>query len=228
MTVIDNWNVFFPQSKYGFESRQKSASSIWGKIILTWSSDPFLIVIYYIKWVSTFGHLVDCVFRSLRFIFFPDIKLRHHSILCIIYPWIIWRTPFVLQPAEVVEEEVPATRGSEDEPKAKKVKWTNKTRTLVLSSRGIGHRGRHLLQDVQSMMPHSKSDSKMQKKESLFSVNEIAEMKNCDKCLLFEGRKGKDLFMWLANVARGPSVKFEVGRKILLYLLLIFIHLSLL
>ena len=118
------------------------------------------------------------------------------------------------KPAEVVEDEVPATRGSEDEPKAKKVKWTNKTRTLVLSSRGIGHRGRHLLQDVQSMMPHSKSDSKMQKKESLFSVNEIAEMKNCDKCLLFEGRKGKDLFMWLANVARGPSVKFEVGRQI--------------
>ena len=59
-------------------------------------------------------------------------------------------------------------------------------------------------------MPHSKSDSKMQKKESLFDINEIAEMKNCEKCLLFEGRKGKDVFMWAANVARGPSVKFEV------------------
>ena len=84
-------------------------------------------------------------------------------------------------------------------------------RVLVLSARGIGHRGRHLLQDVQSMMPHSKTDSKMQKKESLFDINEIAEMKNCGKCLLFEGRKGKDVFMWAANVARGPSVKFEVG-----------------
>ena len=60
------------------------------------------------------------------------------------------------------------------------------------------------------MMPHGKSDSKMQKKESLFAVNEIAEMKNCSKCLLFEGRKKKDVYMWAANVARGPSAKFEV------------------
>jgi len=111
---------------------------------------------------------------------------------------------------EEVVEEVPATRGSEDEPKPKKIKWTNKSRVLVLSARGIGHRGRHLLQDIEAMMPHSKSDSKMQKKESLFDINEIAEMKNCEKCLLFEGRKGKDVFMWAANVARGPSVKFEV------------------
>ena len=57
------------------------------------------------------------------------------------------------------------------------------------------------------MMPHGKSDSKMQKKESLFAVNEIAEMKNCSKCLLFEGRKKKDVYMWAANVARGPSIK---------------------
>ncbi len=62
------------------------------------------------------------------------------------------------------------------------------------------------------MMPHTKTDSKMQKKESLFAVNEIAEMKNCEKCLLFEGRKKKDIYMWAANVARGPSVKFEVRR----------------
>jgi len=107
-------------------------------------------------------------------------------------------------------EEVPVSRGSEDEPKAKKVKWTNKTRVLVISARGIGFRGRHLLQDIQSMMPHSKTDSKMQRKESLFDINEIAEMKNCEKCLLFEGRKGKDVYMWASNVPRGPSIKFEV------------------
>jgi ribosome biogenesis protein BRX1 len=67
------------------------------------------------------------------------------------------------------------------------------------------------------MMPHTKTDSKMQKKESLFAVNEIAEMKNCEKCLLFEGRKKKDIYMWAANVARGPSVKFEVRFRILHY-----------
>jgi len=110
----------------------------------------------------------------------------------------------------VKEEDVPVSRGSEDEPKPKKAKWTNKTRVLVISARGIGFRGRHLMQDIHSMMPHSKTDSKMQRKESLFDINEIAEMKNCEKCLLFEGRKGKDVYMWASNVPRGPSIKFEV------------------
>merc|ERR1711915_1067851 len=107
-------------------------------------------------------------------------------------------------------EEVPLTRRSDDEPAPKQSKWTNKTRVLVLAARNINFRGRHLMSDLKNMMPHGKSDSKMQKKESLFDINEIAEMKNCGKCLLFEGRKGKDVFMWAANVARGPSVKFEV------------------
>jgi hypothetical protein len=39
-----------------------------------------------------------------------------------------------------VEEEVEPTRGSEEEPAPKKAKWTNKTRVLVISARGIGFR----------------------------------------------------------------------------------------
>ena len=73
------------------------------------------------------------------------------------------------------------------------------------------------MQDLQTMMPHSKSDSKLTGKGSLFEINEMAEMKNCEKCLLFEGRKGKDVFMWAANVARGPSVKFEVSFFLVLF-----------
>ena len=112
---------------------------------------------------------------------------------------------------ESVEEvEVPVTRRSDEEPPAKQSRWTNKTRVLVLAARNINYRGRHLMTDIKTMMPHGKADSKMQKKESLFAVNEIAEMKNCSKCLLFEGRKKKDVYMWAANIARGPSVKFEV------------------
>jgi len=109
---------------------------------------------------------------------------------------------------EVVAE-VPLTRTS-DEPPAKQTKWINKTRVLVLAARGISYRGRHLMDDIFHMMPHAKSESKMQKKESLFAVNEIAEMKNCSRVLLIEGRRKRDLFLWAATVARGPSVKFEV------------------
>jgi hypothetical protein len=43
---------------------------------------------------------------------------------------------------EVVEEEeaVEPTRSSEEEPAPKKAKWTNKSRVLVISARGIGFR----------------------------------------------------------------------------------------
>jgi ribosome biogenesis protein BRX1 len=112
--------------------------------------------------------------------------------------------------AQLAVEEVPLTRGSEDEPPRKVAKWTNKTRVLVLAARGISFRGRHLMEDIFRMMPHAKSDSKMQKRESLFAVNEIAEMKNCSRCLMVEGRRKKDVYLWASIVARGPSVKFEV------------------
>ena len=69
------------------------------------------------------------------------------------------------------------------------------------------------MDDLFRMMPHAKSDSKMQKKESLFAVNEIAEMKNCSRVLLVEGRRKRDVFLWAGIVARGPSVKFEVEIK---------------
>jgi len=108
-----------------------------------------------------------------------------------------------------VEEEVPLTRSSEEPPR-KVSKWTNKTRVMVLAARGLSFRGRHLMDDLFRMMPHAKSDSKMQKKETLFAVNEIAEMKNCSKVLLVEGRRKRDVYLWAGEVARGPSAKFEV------------------
>jgi len=48
------------------------------------------------------------------------------------------------------------------------------------------------------------------KKEPMFVVNEIAEMKNCNKCILFDSRRNNDLYLWIGNVPRGPSAKFVV------------------
>ena len=86
-------------------------------------------------------------------------------------------------------------------------------KNLQYSSSSHFQRGRHLMDDLFRMMPHAKTDSKMQKKESLFAVNEIAEMKNCSRVLLVEGRRKRDVFLWAGIVARGPSVKFEVGKQ---------------
>ena len=66
------------------------------------------------------------------------------------------------------------------------------------------------MKDLIGLMPHSKTESKMRRGDSLFSANEMAEMKNCNKCFLFEGRKKRDLYFWMADVGRGPSAKFQV------------------
>uniref|UniRef100_A0A8C7QDF3 Ribosome biogenesis protein BRX1 homolog n=1 Tax=Oncorhynchus mykiss TaxID=8022 RepID=A0A8C7QDF3_ONCMY len=89
-------------------------------------------------------------------------------------------------------------------------KWRNKERVLVFSSRGINFRTRHLMQDLRTMMPHSKADTKMDRKDKLFVINEVCEIKNCNKCLFFEAKKKQDLYMWVANVPHGPSAKFLV------------------
>ncbi|XP_050960890.1 ribosome biogenesis protein BRX1 homolog isoform X2 [Labeo rohita] len=66
------------------------------------------------------------------------------------------------------------------------------------------------MQDLKTMMPHSKADTKMDRKDKLFVVNEVCEIKNCNKCIFFEAKKKQDLYMWISNVPHGPSAKFLV------------------
>ncbi|XP_028318699.1 ribosome biogenesis protein BRX1 homolog [Gouania willdenowi] len=89
-------------------------------------------------------------------------------------------------------------------------KWTNKERVLIFSSRGINFRTRHLMQDLRTLMPHSKSDTKMDRKDKLLVINEVCEIKNCNKCIFFEAKKKQDLYMWISNSPHGPSAKFLV------------------
>ncbi|XP_072940859.1 ribosome biogenesis protein BRX1 homolog [Epargyreus clarus] len=118
-----------------------------------------------------------------------------------------------VQSQEVAKEDnvviLPPVRMS-DEPVAKRIKWINRQRVLVFAARGINHRHRHLMEDLKKLMPHHKSESKMERSKNLYVVNEISEMKNCNKCILFEGRKMRDLYLWMSNVPNGPSAKFLV------------------
>ncbi|XP_053985247.1 ribosome biogenesis protein BRX1 homolog [Hylaeus volcanicus] len=110
---------------------------------------------------------------------------------------------------ENVPEALPAKRMS-DEPPPKKVKWINKQRVLVFATRGISYRDRHLMDDMKNLMPHHRPESKIERTKNLQVINEVCEMKNCNKAMLFEGRRKRDLYMWLSNVPTGPSVKFLV------------------
>ncbi|KAL7892473.1 Brix domain-containing protein [Trichoderma sp. SZMC 28014] len=86
----------------------------------------------------------------------------------------------------------------------------NKQRVLILSSRGVTYRHRHLLNDIASLLPHSRKDAKFDSKSRLGELNELAELYNCNNVLFFEARKGKDLYVWLSKVPNGPTVKFHL------------------
>jgi ribosome biogenesis protein BRX1 len=44
-------------------------------------------------------------------------------------------------------------------------RWLNKQRTLVVPSRGITERHRHLMLDIINLLPHHKKEAKIEKKD---------------------------------------------------------------
>ncbi|CAM6108815.1 unnamed protein product [Calypogeia fissa] len=96
--------------------------------------------------------------------------------------------------------------------KARPPRFRNKEKTLILCSRRITYRYRHLMMDMTALLPHSKRDVKVQCKDNkAATLNELADLKGCTSCLLFECRKKKDLYMWISKAPSGPSAKFLVS-----------------
>ncbi|KAI8987247.1 Brix domain-containing protein [Mycotypha africana] len=94
--------------------------------------------------------------------------------------------------------------------KKSKDKRINKQRVLMLSSRGVTSRYRHLLTDLEALLPHSKKDAKLDTKNNLYILNELADLNNCNNAVFFEMRKKQDLYLWMAKTPNGPSVKFHL------------------
>ncbi|KAK7037925.1 ribosome biogenesis protein brx1 [Favolaschia claudopus] len=95
-----------------------------------------------------------------------------------------------------------------DAPQLKKKK--NKQRVLLLSSRGITHRMRHFMNDLEVLLPHVKKDSKLDSKSQLHLLPELADLNNCNNTLYFEARRHEDLYLWAAKTPNGPSIKMHV------------------
>lgn len=93
-------------------------------------------------------------------------------------------------------------------------KYRNKQRCLVLCLRGATARYRHLLEDLRTLLPHHKKESKLDPGKSgmAAAVNDIAEMRSCNTVVFMECRKRQDAYLWLGVVGktRGPSAKFHL------------------
>lgn len=50
----------------------------------------------------------------------------------------------------------------------------------------------------------------MERAKTLSVINDVCAMKHCNKALLLEGRRKRDLYMWCANTPEGPSAKFLI------------------
>lgn len=70
-------------------------------------------------------------------------------------------------------------------------------------------RHRHLLADLNALLPHSRKDAKLDTKTKLSQLNELADLYNCNNIMFFEARKGKDLYIWLSKPPNGPTVKMH-------------------
>ncbi|EDO16308.1 hypothetical protein Kpol_1053p46 [Vanderwaltozyma polyspora DSM 70294] len=101
-------------------------------------------------------------------------------------------------------------KGSKETKQHNEKQFMNKQRTLLISSRGVNFRHRHLIQDLFSLLPHSKKEPKLDTKKDLQQLNEIAELYNCNNILYFEARKHQDLYLWLSKPPNGPTIKFYI------------------
>jgi len=72
------------------------------------------------------------------------------------------------------------------------------------------HRHRHLLNDLYSLLPHSRKDAKLDTKTKLFQLNELADLYNCNNVLFFEARKATDLYIWMSKAPNGPTIKLHL------------------
>jgi ribosome biogenesis protein BRX1 len=83
------------------------------------------------------------------------------------------------------------------------------SRTLILS-RNLSSLHRHLMKDLHVLLPHSKKDAKLPRKLPNHSINELADLQNCNNSIFFESDKHNTLYMWLSLTPNGPSAKFLV------------------
>lgn len=69
------------------------------------------------------------------------------------------------------------------------------------------------MNDLYSLLPHSRKDAKLDTKSKLYHLNELAELYNCNNVFFFEARKGKDLYVWMSKPPNGPTVKMHLQNR---------------
>ena len=82
---------------------------------------------------------------------------------------------------------------------------------LVLGTRGLKARHRHLMQDILRLLPHGQAGAKLDAQESgLRGVVSACEEADCSSALLLDARDPRRLYLWTAGCPDGPSAMLRV------------------
>ena len=93
----------------------------------------------------------------------------------------------------------------------KKFQRTRKEKKVsIFSSRGIGLRQRHLMKDLQRLLPHSITEPKMDPKTNISIVTDMCKLRGCTGSIFFECHRHGELFLWTGLSPNGPTAKFQV------------------
>lgn len=96
-------------------------------------------------------------------------------------------------------------------PSTTSVVQTNKQKCLVLGSRNMTAKDRHLLQDLKDLLPHTREHQKLPNRDNIGSnLTELCALHHCNTCMFVEARKNDTAFLWLTQLPAGPSVKLQM------------------
>lgn len=88
---------------------------------------------------------------------------------------------------------------------------TNKQKCLVLGSRNMSARDRHLLQDLKNLLPHMRENQKLPTRDNMGNhIIELCQLHHCNMSVFVEARKHDTAFLWLSQMPSGPSVKLQL------------------
>lgn len=127
---------------------------------------------------------------------------------------------------EAKEKEVEVTTSTQEEPADEMMikepqtiqrsvaaqKASNKQKCLVLGSRNMNGRDRHLLLDLRGLMPHSREHAKLATADEMGDqLQELATLHHCNSVMYIEAHRHDVAYMWLAQSPAGPSVKLQLA-----------------
>ena len=100
---------------------------------------------------------------------------------------------------------------ADQEPESKE--WKNRQRVLCITQRGIKETHQDFMDDLIMLIPHSKSEAKVERKHAKGEVDSLCYERSCNNFIYFEQRLHRhlaDLYMWLSKSPNGPAFKFHI------------------